>query len=279
MMRTSALRYYAALTFLVCVIAGCVPSGDEHIDEKNDADYLRGRALVGSQDFKGAIDEFEKSLEVNPRSAAAHFELAWLCEEKTKDYAAAIYHYQKHLALQPGSEYADKAKDRIQVCKRELAKAEFAPPSTLSLQREIDRLSGENLILRQQADSLHKKLDAALAAEQAAQIQVAQAQAAAQAAQARQIADDNPRATQTSEVIPGPDPIPRPAGAQRMFSNSASLLSNPVVLNRGRTHIVKSGETMASIAVQHGVKQRALLSANPKADPRHLKVGQTLVIP
>jgi len=47
----------------------------------------------------------------------------------------------------------------------------------------------------------------------------------------------------------------------------------------GKTHTVKSGETPGAIAKKYGVKVDALLTANPRLDPKRLQVGQTLNIP
>src|SRR4051794_33834490 len=113
MIRLPAALCWAVLSLIGCLLIGCVPAGDVQVDEQKDPPYQRGRGLVSNQDFKGAIAEFEKALEANPRSASAHFELGWLCAEKTKDYAEAIYHYRKHLALQPNSENAEKAQDQV----------------------------------------------------------------------------------------------------------------------------------------------------------------------
>jgi LysM repeat protein len=46
-----------------------------------------------------------------------------------------------------------------------------------------------------------------------------------------------------------------------------------------RTHTVKARETLAAIARKYGVKVDALMTANPKLDPKHLQVGKTLIIP
>lgn len=255
MMRFSALSRCAVLSLLICAVSGCVPSGDDHLDEKNDPSFVRGRALVQSQDFPGAIEEFEKALEVNPHSAAAHFELGWLCEEKLKDYASAIYHYQKHLALQPNSDSADKAKEHIIACKRELAKGEFAPQSTQNLQREIDRLTADNTLLKQQLETTRAQLVATLAAP-------------------RQtiVVTNYVTGPAPDPVAVAPDPIPRPAA---IATNPSSTIAG----SRPHSHVVKRGETMASIAQQYNVKLRALQTANPKVDARRLKAGQTLTIP
>ena len=52
-------------------------------------------------DFDGAVAAFENALLSNPKSAAAHLELGLLYEENKSNYAAAIYHYEKHLELGP----------------------------------------------------------------------------------------------------------------------------------------------------------------------------------
>jgi nucleoid-associated protein YgaU len=48
---------------------------------------------------------------------------------------------------------------------------------------------------------------------------------------------------------------------------------------RTRTHTVKAGENPSAIAKQYGLKLDALMAANPRLDPKRLKVGQTLNIP
>src|SRR5580692_11364158 len=105
MLRKRGMACFLTPLLLAVCGSGCIP-GDSHADEQKDPHFERGRNLASSQDFSGAVSEFEKALETNPRSAAAHFELGWLYDTKLNDYAAAIYHYQKHLELQPSSERA-----------------------------------------------------------------------------------------------------------------------------------------------------------------------------
>jgi tetratricopeptide (TPR) repeat protein len=146
-------NWVVALCLALCC-GGCIPA-DSHLDEEKDPHFQHGRNLVNGQDFKGAVEEFEKALETNPRSAAAHFELGWLYENKVNDYAAAIYHYQRYLQLQPDSDrsQAIDVKERIRGCKQQLANSEFPLPNSQNLQREVDRLTAENLLLRQQLDA------------------------------------------------------------------------------------------------------------------------------
>lgn len=242
MLRLRAIASFAVLLLLAAGGGGCIPA-DNHVDEEKDPHFQRGRNLVESQDFKGAVDEFEKALETNPHSAAAHFELGWLDENKLNDYAAAIYHYERYLELQPNSERSQSidVKERIRGCKQQLANSEFPLPNTQNLQREVDRLTAENLLLHQQLDALRA---------QGGKASVTSERATA------------PRMAIVS-TVPHDD-----AGA------APSTASMP-----HRTHVVRSRETLSSIAAQYGVKVSAILEANPGIEPRRLRVGQSLNLP
>src|SRR5205823_8087398 len=107
-MSFSPSRFGAAVLLLGSVaLGGYLPSGQSALDEEKEAHFLAGKSRVGEMDFKGAIDAFEQALQVNPRSAAAHFELALLFEKRGTDPAGAIYHYEQYLKLRPGAENAD----------------------------------------------------------------------------------------------------------------------------------------------------------------------------
>jgi murein DD-endopeptidase MepM/ murein hydrolase activator NlpD len=45
------------------------------------------------------------------------------------------------------------------------------------------------------------------------------------------------------------------------------------------THVVASGHTIQTIANRYRVRARAIVAANKNKDPRHLKPGDTLIIP
>jgi tetratricopeptide (TPR) repeat protein len=228
MLRLRATGYCAVLFLLMSCTGGCV-QGENHLDEEKDPHFQRGRSLASGQDFKRAAEEFEKALETNPRSAAAHFELGWLYDTKLNDYAAAIYHYEQHLLLQPGSERAPLVKERIRGCKQELANSEFPLPNSRNLQREVDRLNAENLVLKQQLEAFGNQLAAA----------------------------------------------PTRAEPARYAATAAARAETP----RPRVHIVKSHETITSIAAEYGMKASAVLAANPQTNPRRLRIGQSLNLP
>jgi LysM repeat protein len=236
--KTGSACFFILLLLSICG-NGCMPE-DSRADEEKDPHFQRGRNLAGGQDFRGAVLEFEKALETNPRSAAAHFELGWLYDTKINDYAAAIYHYERYLQLQPNGQRAQSidVHERIRGCKRELAGAEFPLPNNQNLQREVDKLTAENLALHQQMDALRGQ----------------QAAAPANAAQPR-------------------------AGESASASATVAPPIRTTAPSRQRTYTVKQRDTINSIAAQYGVKSSAVLAANPRVDPRRLRVGQVLSLP
>ena len=90
MFRKTGIACFFIFLLLAILSGGCIPA-DSRVDEEKDPHFERGRNLASSQDFNGAVAEFEKALETNPRSAAAHFELGWLYDTKINDYAAPLY--------------------------------------------------------------------------------------------------------------------------------------------------------------------------------------------
>jgi tetratricopeptide (TPR) repeat protein len=236
-----------AVFILLTVGGGCIPA-DTHTDEEKDPHFQRGRELVSGQDFKGAVEEFEKALETNPRSASAHFELGWLYDTKINDYAAAIYHYEQHLQLQPHSARAQLVQDRIRGCKQQLANSEFPVPNSQYLQKEVDRLAAENVQLRQQLDALRGQATGVPPA----------------------------RSRPVAPPQPVPEPMPAPTPHLEPLATTVAVAGAP---HSGRVHIVKARETISSIAREYEMKSSAILAANPGVDPRHLRVGQSLVIP
>ena len=70
-----------------------------------------------------------------------------------------------------------------------------------------------------------------------------------------------PTSTPVATDSPSPSPSPRP--------------SPPF-----KSYVVKTGETLGALAQRFGVTLQALLAANPDiTDPRHIRVGQILLIP
>jgi hypothetical protein len=235
------------------------------MDEEKEPQFLTGRNRASARDFDGAVESFEKALEVNPHSASAHFELGWLYE-KTGDDAAAIYHYERFLRYRPNSDKADLARSHISSCKTELAKTVSAfGPLPQAAQRDLERVMLENRDLR---------------------AQLGQWQAF--------YATSHPQATSAPAVPPvqAHDPPPQPASAPPEFARSETPRSTPIpaysgttITPRGttmvssRTYTVKPGDVPSAIARHCGVSVAALLAANPQVRPTHMHPGQQLNIP
>ncbi len=100
------------------------------MDDEKEPHYVLGKNCVNTLDYQGAIEAFSEALEVNPRSAAAHFQLACIFDTpKESDPAAAIYHYREYLRLNPKAENAGIVNQRIESCKVQLAANVVSLPS------------------------------------------------------------------------------------------------------------------------------------------------------
>ena len=123
------------------MLCGCESGPQSQADEQKEPHFLEGRSRVNAMDYSGAIESFAEALEVNPRSASAHFELGWLYEQKNPDAAAAIYHYEKYLKLRADAVNGETIRQRVQGLKQILAETTSPlPPS--ALQRELDDQRG-----------------------------------------------------------------------------------------------------------------------------------------
>ena len=250
-----------ALLFAALALSGCLPSAQSQADEEKEPHFLEGRSRVNTMDFPGAIESFEKALEANPQSGAAHFELAWLFDRKEPDAAAAIYHYDKYLALRPNAENAENIKQRILACKQELARGVSLGPITDKQQHDIEALAEDNRRLAAQ----NKQLTEELAKWRAYY-------------SGRPLPQTN-LAPRVSSTAPPLQAIVQPDTAEATSSNLAQAGRSSPAPGSARTYVVKSGDTLSTIARKYGVKLESLMAANPHLDPRRLRLGQTLNLP
>src|ERR1043166_1388379 len=139
-----------ALLLVICIgLASCVPPS-QRAEEEQDPHFLEGKNRINTMDYDGAMQSFERALQANPKSAAAHFELALLYDQKKAEPATAIYHYNSYLQARPRGENAERAKTRIVACKQELARTVSLAPVTQNLQHEFDQVMEENRRLREE---------------------------------------------------------------------------------------------------------------------------------
>ena|ERR1035441_9441731 len=243
-------------------LGGCAP-GQGQTDEEKEPHFVLGQSRVNAMDYPGAIDAFEESLDANPRSAAAHYQLGMLYEEKMPDPAAAIYHYKRYLKLDPAAGNAILINQHIDACKRQLAADALGLPSSSAAQQQLEKLAGQNRELQQQVDQLQeivKQWNAYYASQLAARSN--------SPSQNISIAPQNPG--------PAPDALSaRPAA----IPDGAPGKPAPPKPARPRTHTVVAGETAVGIARKFGVKLSALEAANPSMNPARIHAGQVLNLP
>jgi tetratricopeptide (TPR) repeat protein len=239
----------ALLLLAGCVLSGCLPSSPG--DEEKEPYFLAGKSRVSTMDFKGAVESFEKAVEANPKSAPAHFELGWLYDQKESDPAAAIYHYERYLKLLPNSSKEEMVKAHILACKQQLAQTVSLGPVTERQQREFELLAEENKRLREDIEKWR--------------------------AYALRLQNLTNRPGATLPVIrPTQSVVPVQSVPAETTSASRPTLTPAA---SPRTHTVKANETLRMIARQYGVKVEALMAANPKVNPRRMRIGQALIIP
>ena len=258
----AALRRVMILLGCCLLFGGCLPDSDTPVDEQKDPHYLAGRSRVNSMDYSGAVESFKKALEANPRSASAHFELSLLLENKKNDFAGAIYHYERFLKLRPRDEKAEQVSQRIISCKQELARTVSLGPVNQQVQRELEKLSAENLRLTKQVETL------------TAQLTLAGQKPAPTVKTNTVVVVPPPTAPATNRLVSAPK-IP----ATTSGGTTASAVSSGTAASSSQTHTVKSGDTPASIARKYGVALATLMSANPGLDPKKLKIGQVITVP
>jgi len=274
-MTFSAKFFRGALALLLCALAtGCLPPSQSPLDDEKEPHFIEGKRAINTMDYAGAIEEFEKAVEANPRNASAHFELGWLYEKPypEQDSAAAIYHYQQFLKLRPTADTAEAVRQRIVNCKQDLAKGVLPVSSSPGVQHDLEQLMQDKKQLQTEVDQWRAWYKAQTTNRPAPQ----SSPPIIQPTQAVQHVEAPPTPVVRSNVVsqfPGANyrPVPRPSPGT---TPSPGLTSS-----FGRTYVAQSRDTMASISRKFNVKLDSLIAANPGIDARKLRVGQTVKIP
>ena len=241
------------------------------MDEEKEPHFVLGKSRVNAMEYDDAIKAFEESLEANPHSAQAHYQLAMLFENQESDPAAAIYHYQQFLKYDPATPNAEIIAQHIASCKQQLAADVLQLPSAPAAQQQLEKLTEENHRLHEQLT----QWQAYYAAQQAAAR--TNPPSVATPATTRQPATGlTPEAVTTPAIT-----VAAAAGALNPVAAASTTRTTapPAHLTRPHTHVVTSGDTMASIARRQGISLAALETANPGVNPKKLKAGQVLNLP
>ena len=252
---------------LAAALSGCTPT--DQSDEK-EPHYALGISRVNAMDYPGAVEAFEESLEVNPHSAAAHYQLGMLYENQESDPAAAIYHYEQYLKFNPSAENADIIRQHIGSCKQQLAAAVASLPSSPQAQQQLEKLVEQNRQLQQQVQNLQDTLK---------QWNVWYA--------AQSSAKSNSSLPQDVTVPQQPDPgsttLPvqptQPIQPVVSRPNPVTPVHPETQPGRGRAYVVEHGETAMAICRKFGVHLAELKAANPAVNLSHIRPGEVLNIP
>src|ERR1017187_6842669 len=242
----------AAVRLAAC---GFSPLDQGPLDEEKEPHFVLGKSRVNAMNYPGAIEAFEQSLEANPHSAQAHYQLAMLYENQQyqqSDPAAAIYHYQQYLKYDPKAENAEIITGHISSCKQQLAADVLQLPSTTAAQRQLDKLTDK---LTEENRRLHDQLTQW------------QAYAALLATKANppSVQYQNNFATPTQATSPSPDDVTTANASTTANTKTAPTTPRkaaPLKAVKPRTHRVVSRETLASIARKYNISLASLQAAN-----------------
>ena len=247
--------FNASAAAVLFALTGCSPSDQSWSDEEKEPHFVLGQSRVNAMDYQGAVEAFEQSLDANPHSAAAHYQLACLFDTRESDPAAAIYHYQQYLKLNPAAQNADVIRGRITTCKQQLAADVLPLPSAPAMQQQLEKLVEQNRQLQEEVDKWR--------AFYASQLKT------------------NPPPQNASVPTVNPNPIlpAQTISTQTQTADANHSGNSAPQTSAPRTHAVAAGETEAAIARKFGVKLGALQAANPGVNPNRLHVGQILNLP
>lgn len=251
------------------VLGGCTPSDQ---DEEKEPHYVLGISRVNAMDYQGAVEAFEQSLEVDPHSAAAHYQLGMLYENQENDPAAAIYHYERYLKFDPTAENADIIRQHIASCKQQLAADVLPLPSAPAAQEQLEKLVDQNRQLQQQVQSLQETLK---------QWNVWYANQASAKSNSPLPQDETMPDTQTAGAVQPAQPLRPAQPVQPVVLPPAPVapVHAEVHAGHGHAHVVERGETAMAICRKYGLHLGELEAANPAVNLSRIRPGEVLNIP
>lgn len=246
------------LTLGLVLLTGC-PMPSNGSGENNP--LLQEALSVGRTDTSRAVKLLEKALTGDPNLAEAHRELGNLHYQKTHDYAAAIYHYQKYLALEPKSQWRSTIEPQIERSRIELAHNGLASMTDVDFQRRLQSLMAEKESLQARVNQLTEEKT--------------QLMAALETARSTNRPADRARPENGGGMISRREN--EPTTRERPAETDQSTSRRPTTV--ARTHRVQRGETFYSIGRAHGFTVDQMQRANPGVRADSLRIGQEVNLP
>lgn len=129
--------------------------------ERSDKDYQSAMADYSAGKLDEAVAGLKKVVKSNPANSSARFQLACLQQDKLKDLCAAFSNYTEYLNQEPTSDKAQLAKDRLELCEKDLAKAlakKYGIISSTAIAEEYQRLEEDVKKLTQKSAQNQKEI-------------------------------------------------------------------------------------------------------------------------
>ena len=301
---------FAAVVLALLVVAGwvgltgCQPNENlPFASEVDEPHYRRGMQLLRGGRSQEALDAFLKVVAKRGGDAPeSHLECGILYLQHIKDPVAAIYHFNKYLALRPNSPQAEHTRELIETAKKEFARTLPAEPfegqvERLDLRAAVERLTQENYQLKEQIAQMRglpvpapspsrtaAQLDAPQRTSPA--VDTAPADTAAEDAVPADEAEVAPmvpvQAVRPTTPAPASIPVANFAPAQ---NRQLAATPAPAPAATGRVHTVGKGDSLYSISRKYygnGAKVDEIVAANrgvlqDRTTP--LKIGMQLRLP
>ena len=257
------------------LFSGCELWRRTNPDERREANFVAAYNYNLQGAYDDAVAAYNRAIEANPNNAAAHWDLGFLYQDKFHDYVLSIYHFRRCQQIKKRRHDKEAEDPTIENAIRQgqiqLAIQFASAFGQQQSQTQLDDLKRRNAEL----EATIKELKLRLAASQAPEGVVPSASESVST-----VVTPLPARPSTSNPPPGPARSSGPSVAPREspVHSTASAHATPTPAPV-RTHVVRPGDTMATIARKYGVTTAQLQSANRSVDPRKLKPGQSLVIP
>lgn len=143
---------FAGTGLLCTLMTGCGQKSGAQLDtaDEKDAYVSKGLELVQQKDWDSAVKQFDAALIKKPELARPDLELAMIYHQQKKNYARAIYYYERYLEKRPLSEKRPLILEWVKQAKISLVGEVGGAGSDVS--EELVRLTRENNLLRKQLE-------------------------------------------------------------------------------------------------------------------------------
>lgn len=146
-------------------MTGCsMAEGPEVVSEREERNFQRGKQLLREGRRQEALSAFLNVIEKRRDAPESHLEAGELFRTHIKDPVSSIYHYRKFLELSPNSAQAPHVRQLIETATKDFAAKLPAGPMESQYERvdlleTVERLTKENLALKQEVASARQERD------------------------------------------------------------------------------------------------------------------------